>query len=66
MAWRSQSDAEIRTMLVEEFYDISSENEIQHHDYISSVDDGGTYETVPALDIFDEEEEEYQIFTGNS
>ena len=50
-------------MLAEEFADISSEDEVEDHDYISSNDDGKIDEIVPALDIYDEEVEEYQMFT---
>ena len=53
-------------MLAEEFDDISSEDELEHHDYISSDDDGEIDEIVPALDISDEELEDYQIFTDQT
>ena len=63
MTRKSLSDAEIRTMLAKEFDDISSEDEIEDHDYISSEVDGEIDDIVPALDITDEEIEDYQIFT---
>ena len=62
MARSSQSDAEIRTILAEEF-DISIEDEIEYHDYISLEDDGDIDGIVPGRDISDEELEDYQIFT---
>ena len=59
----SLSDAEIRTMLAEKFNDISSEYEIEDGNCIPSDDDGEVDEVVPALDISDEEAENYQIIT---
>ena len=50
-------------MLAEEIADISSQNEVEDHDNISSSDDGKIHEIVPALDIYDEEVEDYKIFT---
>ena len=50
-------------MLAEKLAAISSEDEVEYHDYISSNDDGKIVEIVPAPDIHDEEVEVYQIFT---
>ena len=50
-------------MLAEEFCDISSEDEIEDHDYLSSDDDGEVDATVPDLAISDEEVKDYQIYT---
>ena len=50
-------------MLTEEIADISIEDEVVDHDYMSSNDDGKIDENVPALEIYDEEVENYQIFT---
>ena len=63
MARKSLSVAEIRTMLAEKFNNISSEFEIEDGNCIPSDDDGGIDEVVPALDITDEEAENYQIVT---
>ena len=51
------------TMLAEEFADMNSGDEVEYHDYISSNDDGKIDEIVSALDIYDKEVEDYQIFT---
>ena len=42
------------------------EDEIEDHDYISSDDDGEIDEIVPALDISDEEVEDFQTFTDQT
>ena len=63
MARKILSVAEIRTMLAEKFNDISSEYEIEDDNCIPSDDDGEIDEVVPALDISDEEAENYKIIT---
>ena len=50
-------------MLAEEIAAISSENEVEDRDYISSNDNGKIDEIVPALDVYNEEVVDYQIFT---
>ena len=60
MARKSLSDEEIRMILAEELYNNSSEDEIEDDDYIPSDDDGEIDEIVPALDISDEEADDYQ------
>ena len=50
-------------MLARNFADISNEDEVEDHDYISSNDDGKMDEIVSALDSYDKEVEDYQIFT---
>ena len=56
-------DAEIRTIVAEQIDDISSEDEMEDHEYISFDYDGEIDEILPALDISDEEVEHYQINT---
>ena len=63
MAWKSLSDSEIRMMLAVEFDDISSEDVIEDHDYVSFDDDGEIDEIFQVLVISDEEVEDNQIFT---
>ena len=63
MARLSLSDKEIRTILAEEMYDNSSEDEIEDDDYIPSDDDCEIDEIVPAFDISDEESYDYQSIT---
>ena len=63
MAPKSLSVAEIRTMLTEYFYNICSGYEIEYGNCILSDDDVEIEEVVPALDILDEEAENYQIIT---
>ena len=53
----------MKMMLAEELYDFSSENEAENDDYIPSDDNGEIDETVPGLDISDEEGEDCQKIT---